>query len=1195
MGIEVNTSVSTEKNVMVTEPELTTEETKVQNQCAEAGETELGTEEKDAKAEKVGGDQSDSIPKKIGIEVNTAVSTEKNVMVTELGLTTEETEVQNQRAEASETELGTEEKDAEAEEVAYNQSDSIPELTMEETEEEFNELKIIAPKKNLQILTEKRSLKFKESEMTAHETEQTKKNEFEGFDGEDVSLELLNFKLKRSLSKNNPNFSTCIDVLNEISTLKLTQCLLRKNSDFMRTIKTIGKYKLNESVREKAIILFKKLQSILLCKDSLNIEEVEDVMDDIDNDVDVESSLVKDFSSSGDDNDDDVKEVGDVLEDMDVEVQGNLVKDVSSSEDDNGSVGEVEDVMTNMDSDVDPESSSVKDVSSSEECNDNVEGEHRGRQRKKNETNSRYKEMMQKIDCRDSRQKIEMKTKYPNITVPQYCKKNDGRRMYNRKNVCYFCETVLHGKMPRHYKKQHPNEPLVARILAYTNKEQQRLAFEKLRYMGDFNYNMTIFEKGKGELIVARRPLKPKPCENYLPCTFCYGFIEISEIWAHAKRCKHSKKKEDENEDFKEIKSYISQCRMLLHGGNIYGAKDTLSHKRVLKVIVSTMRERENENIKKTVANDDLILHFGGVLLERKGEKKKNEISAKMRQLGRLVLTIRQILGKDVGLEKCIHGKHFDTVVSATQHLCVPQKAKTMHGVQTTKSPSLGLHLGHSLIKCCHIKHGKAIRMGDLTMQKDAENFRDLFRQEWTDTISSPALQVLKEREYTKKESLPTTEDLKKLHEYTNSCLDVECKKLKSDPCEANWRALTKTIFVLVTVFNKRRGGEVSRIRVSCFTDRQKSNEGVHKDLMESLSSMEQQLAKRFDCMKLPGKRNRKVPMLIKREWVQPMELLVETREACNVLPENDYFFAVPKTLTYINAWQTLNNYVSNAGCESAVDISTTRLRKYTATMLQVLALTKGELQWLSNHLGHELSIHLDVYRQHSGVIEAGKISKLLLAMENGRIKEVKGKNLSEINENDICMFNNADEDNEEEEDIPQPRESSHESDISSDNDIPTISKVNHKPRKTQAEESESSSVSDIQTSKFKRTIVKRKKRVEESSDSDIQTSKSKRTIAKRKKRVEESESSSDSDIQTSKSKQTIVKRKKRVEGKTYVRKRWSQEEKEIFNQKLAKYLKVKKCPPTESLKTVVKMLPDRTLAQVRTRVNNIILGKQDL
>lgn len=115
-----------------------------------------------------------------------------------------------------------------------------------------------------------------------------------------------------------------------------------------------------------------------------------------------------------------------------------------------------------------------------------------------------------------------------------------------------------------------------------------------------------------------------------------------------------------------------------------------------------------------------------------------------MRQLGRLVIKAGEIARpppktKKITLDECIGGKNFDLVVEATKHLCQPQKEQTMSGVRLTKSPSLGIHIGHSIIKCCQIKKGQCIRLGDSRRKQDADNFKDLLEAEWTDLIASPA------------------------------------------------------------------------------------------------------------------------------------------------------------------------------------------------------------------------------------------------------------------------------------------------------------------------------------------------------------------------------------------------------------------------------------------------------------------------
>ena len=58
-------------------------------------------------------------------------------------------------------------------------------------------------------------------------------------------------------------------------------------------------------------------------------------------------------------------------------------------------------------------------------------------------------------------------------------------------------------------------------------------------------------------------------------------------------------------------------------------------------------------------------------------------------------------------------------------------------------------------------------------------------------------------------------------------------------------------------------------------------------------------------------------------------------------------------------------------------------------------------------------------------------------------------------------------------------------------------------------------------------------------------------------------------------------------------KKRWTDEENTIFHHHVKKYLHDKKMPPRWCLENVVKELKTRTIAQVRTRANNIIKKKQ--
>ena len=54
-------------------------------------------------------------------------------------------------------------------------------------------------------------------------------------------------------------------------------------------------------------------------------------------------------------------------------------------------------------------------------------------------------------------------------------------------------------------------------------------------------------------------------------------------------------------------------------------------------------------------------------------------------------------------------------------------------------------------------------------------------------------------------------------------------------------------------------------------------------------------------------------------------------------------------------------------------------------------------MKWLANHMGHDVNIHEDVYRLHDSVIELAKVSRLLLAVDDGKVSQFSGQSLKDI------------------------------------------------------------------------------------------------------------------------------------------------------------------------------------------------------
>ena len=62
---------------------------------------------------------------------------------------------------------------------------------------------------------------------------------------------------------------------------------------------------------------------------------------------------------------------------------------------------------------------------------------------------------------------------------------------------------------------------------------------EKQQSLANYRHNFTVMETGKGELIVYRRSTSGTGCNpsNFLPYSFCLGFIKRQESWKHVKTC----------------------------------------------------------------------------------------------------------------------------------------------------------------------------------------------------------------------------------------------------------------------------------------------------------------------------------------------------------------------------------------------------------------------------------------------------------------------------------------------------------------------------------------------------------------------------------------------------------------------------------------------------------------------------------
>lgn len=76
------------------------------------------------------------------------------------------------------------------------------------------------------------------------------------------------------------------------------------------------------------------------------------------------------------------------------------------------------------------------------------------------------------------------------------------------------------------------------------------------------------------------------------------------------------------------------------------------------------------------------------------------------------------------------------------------------------------------------------------------------------------------------------------------------------------------------------------------------------------------------------------------------------------------------------------------------------------ATVCQIFNLSENEYDWLARHLGHDIRVHRDFYRLQENAVELTKVSRLLMAVDQGEAHKFAGKPLKDINVEGTLQIN---------------------------------------------------------------------------------------------------------------------------------------------------------------------------------------------
>lgn len=562
-------------------------------------------------------------------------------------------------------------------------------------------------------------------------------------------------------------------------------------------------------------------------------------------------------------------------------------------------------------------------------------------------------------------------------------KTDDGSRRYTKKHYCLFCEKPQ-SKIARHLELVHGDQSEVAKAISSPkNSKERKLQLTILRKQGDRAHNVDVIRKGKGVIVPCKQASSPNVNPNkFLHCANCQGLFKKRFLWKHMKRC-----------PLRGVLPKPGRTRAQSICAFAQPVQEGVS--KGLWKLLSDMKQGEVVDV---IKSDHCILKYGEQKYNLMGHRRSDHelIRQKMRELGRLVLKGRQVSPLK-SLEEYIDPANFQHTVNAV-------KAVTGFQCETNKIavPTLANKLGQSLMKVADIVSCDARICGDTTKVQKAEDFKHIYQTRWREMISCHAHNTLEEKRYNAPLILPFADDVKKVHIYLKEKQQEYYSTLFNAPNTKTWAKLAKVTLAQMIIFNRKRQGEACLMPVQSFESRDKSTLNI--DIADSLSEVEQALCKYFSRVEIRGKRGRKIAVLLAPEMIKSMELLVKTREVCGVPKEYIYMFAIPGCETSFRGSDCLRCFAMECGAKCPKALSSTKLRKHISTMSRVLNMNDTEMDQLADFLGHDIRIHRKYYRLPEGTLQLAKITKVLMAMEQGRLNEFRGKGLDQISINPTGM-----------------------------------------------------------------------------------------------------------------------------------------------------------------------------------------------
>ncbi|XP_070184642.1 uncharacterized protein [Littorina saxatilis] len=548
-----------------------------------------------------------------------------------------------------------------------------------------------------------------------------------------------------------------------------------------------------------------------------------------------------------------------------------------------------------------------------------------------------------------------------------------------KQHFCLFCQKPQ-SRLPRHIETQHKDEKsMVPYLNAKKGSGEKKAELTKLRNAGDHQHNLSVLRNVSGTLVVKRRKRESPSVSNFVACPYCLGYFQIKDIYRH--KCVEA------NDGSR--REFVKKGKLML--------PDSECKEDESEAFQSFLDTLQSDHIRLVVKTDPLIKELARSQVKRHGFNPSRfaQIRNKVREVSRLLLKLRKVSGlENASLKEFLTPEMFKTVIEATKQVAGYEAEEYKFRI-----PSLANKLGYTIKLCADILEVQAVEKRNDSLKCDVQGYLKLHQMRWNEEISAHASRNLYEQKKGHAKRLPLSRDVAKLSSHLSNVSAAATQTLttahEEKEIKAAWKSLAEVTLTQIILFNRRRSGEASRMKLVDLNQ----HETHDVDVFKSLSTFEKILCNKLTRIEIIGKRGRIVPILMTAQVKAAVELLVQKRDDAGVSGSNKFVFSCTffQSEGHIRGSDTLRKFVTSAQLAEPQFITSTSLRKQVATLSQIVSLKDNELDALAQFMGHDVRTHREYYRLPSDMMQLAKVSKLLLALEKGKLQDHQRCTLDEM------------------------------------------------------------------------------------------------------------------------------------------------------------------------------------------------------